>query len=392
MNWKALLGRDSILLALLIIFGAVDSYVDQSLHMDSILIEFIYTGMVTTIFVFCMVFQYRYPEIKQFGWSKIVLGIVFLWIGSVVDILDDRPTIALIQSLGFDFDRSWGMAFMEKIVGNTAGISLFAFGFLQWVPWMIETRRTGERLNLTLSQANQQMSRVLVSLDEHVESERLTISRELHDDVAQQLTFINFQTQICAKQIDKDPAEAKAHLKTIGHDVSETLKSVRQISRNLRPESLYALGLIPALEQFLEKLRQQQTATMALTLKYIPLAAAEGEAQCPFESRFNERELLHLFRLLQEGVRNAMKHSKANEIQVLITESPAGFQLSIIDDGVGLPWEVMPSDEALVQQGHLGVVGMKERVKELSGTYTLSNRYDAKHQKIGAMMEIVINK
>jgi two-component system sensor histidine kinase DegS len=163
---------------------------------------------------------------------------------------------------------------------------------------------------------------------------------------------------------------------------------VRQISGDLRPESLYSLGLIPALEQFCEKLHHQNPGTNIL-LDFRPLEA--GSRRARIEETLDDKRLLHLYRVIQEAVRNAIKHAAPRRIEVSLEESliPEGtdsLRVCIEDDGPGLPWPEVPPDDALIQQGHLGIVGLKERVRELSGQLTLANRTP----EPGARLEIVI--
>jgi signal transduction histidine kinase len=179
----------------------------------------------------------------------------------------------------------------------------------------------------------------------------------------------------------------------MGGSVSEALKSVRQISGNLRPESLFSLGLIPALEHFVEKLQNQAPETR-IRFHFIPLPGYENATR--LEKLLNDQQLLHLLRVIQEGTRNALKHARASEIQVTVSEESMPnihgerlgerLRIAIQDNGRGLPWPQIPPDEQLIQDGHLGIVGLKERVKVLGGTFSLSNR----SEQSGAILEIQI--
>jgi two-component system, NarL family, sensor histidine kinase DegS len=190
--------------------------------------------------------------------------------------------------------------------------------------------------------------------------------------------------------------QAKSQLEGIANSVSEALKSVRQISGDLRPESLYSLGLLPALEQFFEKLYNQVPETDILLI-FEPLNP--DATHTIFEKKAGDVKLIHLFRIIQEGVRNALKHASATEIIVRIQERrhqdeamPASEKLTvrlhvrIEDNGVGLPWPVLPPDDLLIEQGHLGIVGLKERVRELGGSFSLTERQD----RPGACLEIIL--
>ncbi len=371
--------KDIFILSALTLVGGVLAYVDHQLGLKTLLPEIAHGLVITVLLIACLISQSRHPEIKQLGWTKIVWGIALLTMAAWMDVLDE---FSLFEINGIPFERSWEQAFIEKILGYTVGIGLVAFGFFQWVPWMIQTRINVQKLNSDLS-------RLLMSLDDHVEFERLNISRELHDDVAQRLTFMNYQTQFCRKAIDMEPDEAKSKLKELSKEISDTLKTVRQISRDLRPEALYSLGFVAALEEFLEKQRYQMPA-LGFNLTYTALETDSNSAleSIRLEKMLDDRALLHLFRVIQEGVRNAMKHSKAKEITIVILELEDSFCLSVEDDGKGLPWKAIPSDDTLIQQGHLGIAGLKERVNELGGQFQLNNKKDSQ----GAKMEIIISK
>jgi signal transduction histidine kinase len=379
--------RNLILLLLFFGVGAGLAYLDDQLDLHTMLVETVHGLVVTAIFVFCLVCQRRYPEIRQFGWSAIVWGVALLMVGSWVDLLDDPPAIAWLQINGVPFGRSPEQAFIKKILGYTGGISLMAYGFFQWIPWMINTRMEVEKLNLKLGVANRNLNRIQMSLQDHIESERLHISRELHDVVAQQLTHLNFQVQLCRKQLQQDAGQAGEMLVGIGGEISDTLKNVRQISRDLRPESLYALGLIPALEQLIEKFQAQYPA-LEIQLDYRPLAQPYGEAGpgTRIEASLDEHRLLHLYRILQESLGNAVKHSQAKAITLTLEEEADRFRAVVEDDGAGLPWPEVPTDDVLMRQGHLGLIGMKERVRELSGTFSLTQR-----EPRGARMELIFS-
>jgi len=150
------------------------------------------------------------------------------------------------------------------------------------------------------------------------------------------------------------------------------------------------------LEQFFEKLHNQAPETDIL-LFFEPLNP--DATHTVFEKKAGDVKLIHLFRIIQEGVRNAFKHASASEIVVRMQESryrgpndpdtesvPIHLHIRIEDNGVGLPWPVLPPDDLLIEQGHLGIVGLKERVRELGGTFSLNERQN----EAGACLEIIL--
>lgn len=396
--------------ALFLFVGITLAYIDRHMMLNTLLLESVHALVVTAIFLSCLVFERKHPHIRQFGWQSIVLGIALLMIGTWIDILDDPPLVGGYGGPHFPLGPSWERAFLKKTLGYTTGIGLFAYGFFQWIPWMIRTRLNVQKLNHRLSLTNRNLNRALMSLDEHVESERVAISRELHDDVAQQLTFINVQLQLYCKDMDSGEPErlqrARRKMEEVAVNVSEALKSVRQISGDLRPESLFSLGLIPALEQFIEKLHNHAPTT-EVSLVFQPLEPHATHTR--LEKQTSDQDLLHLFRIIQEGVRNAIKHGDSTKIQILLkeeavlnnssddvlqddsaqslTQAPhCQLRILIEDNGKGLPWKEVPPDDVLIEQGHLGIVGLQERVRELQGTFKLSGR----QPEPGVCLEIVL--
>jgi signal transduction histidine kinase len=396
---------------------AMLAFIDRYLGLNTMILECVHALVVSAILLSCLVFERRHPHVRQFGWPSIVWGIGLLMFGTWVDILDDPPLIGGVYGrLQFPFGPSWGWAVLKTTVGYSIGIGLFAYGFFQWLPWMVRTRLEMQKLNKRLSLTNRRLNQAMISLDEHIESERLAISRELHDDVAQQLTFVNVQIQLCRKELDSVQAaygqpenlssgenqgissgcleKAQQQLDDVATNVSEALKSVRQISGELRPESMFSLGLLPALEQFFEKLHHRTPSTDIL-LTFEPINP--DATQTHFEKKAGDAKLLHLFRIIQEGVRNAIRHASPTEVIVRLEEKrywdfagplpetpPVHLHIFIEDNGPGLPWPVLPPDELLIEQGHLGIVGLKERVRELGGTFNLSARQD----QTGTCLEI----
>jgi signal transduction histidine kinase len=398
------------------------AFIDRYLGLNTLILEGVHALVVTAILLSCLVFERRHPHVRQFGWPSIVWGMGLIMLGTWVDILDDPPLIGGgYGRLQFPFGPSWGWAVLKTTAGYSIGIGLFAYGFFQWLPWMVRTRLEMQKLNKRLSLTNRNLNRAMISLDEHIESERVAISRELHDDVAQQLTFVNVQIQLCRKELNAVRAscipketeiesslqssncdlerldKTQLQLENIATSVSDALKSVRQISGDLRPESLFSLGLLPALEQFFEKLHNQAPTTDIL-LTFEPVHPDATHTH--FEKKASDAKLLHLFRIIQEGVRNALKHAAPTEVTVRIQEQrywdmagpmpetpPVRLHIYIEDNGLGLPWPMLPPDELLIEQGHLGIVGLKERVRELGGTFSLSERPN----QPGACLEISLS-
>ena len=393
------------LLILALVFGAIVAYIDGALGLHTLLVEFVHAAVVTAIWLLCWRYQKQNPLIRPYGWRLIVWGTGLLTLGSWIDILDDPPVVALLEANGIGFGRSWGQAFLKKVLGYTTGTVLIAVGFMRWVPWMLATRKQVETLNQQLSHSNKHLKHLYDEQDDRVSSERLTISRELHDDVAQELTAQSFQLQLLQRQWQSasehihEPslvASFQGGLQQLAENNATILRSVRDISRNLRPETLYAIGFISALTSFTHKLEQQYPGVSIL----ITVAEADAEAtnvtthglSSAIENNLNtmaDMPRLHLFRSIQECLRNAIKHSQAKQIEVEFRHAESHITIQIKDSGQGFPWHEPPSDEWLVQHGHLGLVGLKERLVALGASVSLGNRTDTSDGK-GACVTITL--
>ncbi len=137
---------------------------------------------------------------------------------------------------------------------------------------------------------------------------------------------------------------------------------MRKISVDLRPPLLDEVGLVSALRVYLES--QAAVSGLAIELQADgPGAEAEGRLPAEFE--------IACFRVVQESITNALRHAGARRLEVRITRSSRRVSLSIKDDGCG--FNLATLDEAAAH-GHLGVLGMRERVRARGGKFKLTSR------------------
>ena len=132
------------------------------------------------------------------------------------------------------------------------------------------------------------------------EAERLRVARELHDEIGQTLTAVTIQAERAA---DGDPAQAPQALRGVADAVRESLDEVRRIARELRPEALDDLGLVNALIALSTRVGAQEG----------PRVKRELQAELPPLSA--EVELV-LYRIAQESLTNALRHSDADSVTV----------------------------------------------------------------------------
>ena len=191
----------------------------------------------------------------------------------------------------------------------------------------------------------QELSGRLIHLQEE---ERQRIASELHDSLGQQLTLI----QICATSCVNDVANPKnlvEQLYEITATASAASKEVRKIAHNLRPFELDRLGVTRSIELVVDKFATSSsidiTADLDLIDKLLPPDAETG-----------------LYRIVQEGLNNLVKHSKATEASVTITHTSRGLEVVIVDNGVGMDLSTIQAAGA-----GFGLSGIAERVRLMGG-------------------------
>jgi two-component system sensor histidine kinase UhpB len=181
------------------------------------------------------------------------------------------------------------------------------------------------------------------------EDERRRIARELHDEVGQSLTAAVLRIARVQPEVHASAAE---ELEDIRNAVRTTLEEVRAIAANLRPEALDDLGLPAALRQLAieaERAGLVVERSVDLDLRVTP-----------------EREVV-VYRIAQEALANAMRHARAQRVELRFERVGAGARLRIADDGVGAHG---------LQQGG-GIRGMRERAVLAGGTLAVQTERGA---------------
>ena len=194
------------------------------------------------------------------------------------------------------------------------------------------------------------LSQQLVSSQEQ---ERKALSRELHDEIGQLLTALRMELGNMERGRAAQGGEADPHLDQAKKLAESTLRTTRDIAMGLRPAMLDVLGLGPALEwQAREYSRRYHTP--------IRLEVDGDLRDVPDPHR------TYLYRIVQEGLTNCARHAQAKNIHVKLEDSSGKLAVLVEDDGVGF-------DQHNGVSYGLGLLGMAERVRELSGELSIQS-------------------
>jgi two-component system, NarL family, sensor histidine kinase UhpB len=151
---------------------------------------------------------------------------------------------------------------------------------------------------------------------------------------------------------DKIGPEQAARLDQIQDLIDTGIRSIRNVTNDLRPSLLDDLGLLPALRSLVAEFADRSGIHTGLDLPPVmPPLSLEAE--------------LALFRALQEALTNVLRHANARSVEIGVSLHPEGVLLRVSDDGRGLPPGT--SAERLEWEGHMGLAGMRERITALGG-------------------------
>ena len=211
-------------------------------------------------------------------------------------------------------------------------------------------RRTVAHL-IEVTEARQELRDLSAKLVTTQETERKSLSRELHDAVGQSLSAVQFELHDLAAVLERQQEPLRSRVDRIRQLVEGCLAMVRNMARLLRPAMLDDLGLAAALEG-------QAREISRYTGVHVAVDAAELSAELPDEHK------ICVFRIVQEALNNVCRHANADSVKITVRSSNGWASAMIEDDGRGF------------RPGHtkgLGLIGMQERVAALGGTLEIQS-------------------
>ncbi|MFP2506860.1 nitrate/nitrite two-component system sensor histidine kinase NarQ [Buttiauxella gaviniae] len=182
--------------------------------------------------------------------------------------------------------------------------------------------------------------------------ERATIARELHDSLAQVLSYLRIQLTLLKRAVPAENQPAQRIIGDFSQALNDAYRQLRELLTTFRL-TLQQADLPSALQEMIAPLRNQTEAVITMDC-HIPTQALDASQQ------------VHLLQIIREGVLNAIKHAQAQKISVSCNTSPNGIHtVSILDDGSGIASLTEP-------EGHYGLNIMHERAARLGGELAIS--------------------
>ena len=193
------------------------------------------------------------------------------------------------------------------------------------------------------------LARVSRMLIEAQEQERARIARELHDDINQRLALLTIAIEQARQDlIGASSAKVDQCMRDLKHAVIGIATDIHTIAHDLHSSSLEYLGLVPAITKFAEEIGKRHGIQIEIENEGMPGALPPDISLC-------------LFRVVQEGLHNAARHSGTKRVEVLLQQTKNQIHVALTDSGKGF-------DVAATTSGQgLGLASMRERIRLLHG-------------------------
>ena len=204
---------------------------------------------------------------------------------------------------------------------------------------------------------------VLSERDRVIEAEeqaRKALARDLHDGATQLVSAMLMRLDFCKMLVDKDPQRLGNELEATQELARQAIHQIRTLLFELRPLTLEAQGLVPALEVFVE--RRQKDIIEGNTTILLQTKSINGSGEI---SRQDDKVEGTIFAIVQEAVNNAIKHARANAIIVEVEETFTSIYTVISDDGDGFDIDEVINDYN--ERGSLGMINIQERADLIGG-------------------------
>lgn len=255
----------------------------------------------------------------------------------------------------------------KKLELEQKNIALYSLGFLILLIGIITFMiyRTQKIKNKQLKRENElKDSLIKIEAENKVQQERLRISRDLHDNIGSQLTFIISSLDNLKFRLANKNPEAEGKLGEINHFTKNTINELRDTIWAMSKENISFADLRIRIHNFIENAK---LAAPQINFK-VEISPEVNESH-----NFSAFEGINLYRLIQEAVNNAIKYSGALEIKINFEKQNGRFKISISDNGKGIPADRMKAGN--------GMGNMKNRIEEMGGNFKIDST-DGKGTKL----------
>jgi signal transduction histidine kinase len=213
----------------------------------------------------------------------------------------------------------------------------------------------GERKKseIKLEEANEQLRALTSRIVSVREDERAALSREIHDELGSALTGVKMGLMHIKRNLPENESSKKTNqihelLTSMSNTIDGTIRMVRKIITDLRPEILDEVGLAEALQWYAREFEKRTSISSQFTV-------------FPRKFTLDKQQTTELFRIFQEILANIAKHSGASKVVVFLKKEETIVTLRVKDDGIGI------KDSDMANKNSFGILGMRERISLMGG-------------------------
>ena len=203
--------------------------------------------------------------------------------------------------------------------------------------------------------AREALEKIGGKLIEAQEEERSRIARELHDDICQRLALLSMELEQANRMSSNPDGWPTAKIEEIRQHCAAIAADVQALSHKLHSSKLEYLGMVPAIRSLCRELSEQYAVSVEFNNENVPDFVPQDIS-------------LSLFRVTQEALHNAVKHSDVSTFSVSLRSTAGEIQLEVADRGIGF------DVERAKQNRGLGIVSMQERVHLIHGIFSIDSQ------------------
>jgi len=255
------------------------------------------------------------------------------------------------RQIWYNFQLSPVMSEQNKVLGLVVAIS----DITKRKNAEIEKEKLGEALKAS----HLGLKKLVAHVQSAKEEERLHIAREVHDELGQLLTTTKIELSMINKKLSHlgEGSYIQDELFHVIELINKSIKSVKKIATDLRPEMLDELGLLESIRWQIEEFTNNKGVVCKLSVSP------------EFESLTHDINLsTTMYRIVQEALTNIARHAQATQVNIVIKTSIDNIFMVIQDNGIGI------SEEAKNKKNSFGLTGLRERVMLLNGIIDFTSR------------------
>ncbi len=282
---------------------------------------------------------------------------------SIFAIFPEDTAVRFSKNIKNVFDTGKGMFIEEKMIAqgrefyNSTGLNPVKNdkGDVIAATGIVRDITEHKRIEEELRQSHEQLRNLSTYIESAREEERVSLAREIHDELGQVLTALQIDLSLLSDELTAEQEPLRRKLQATSDRIAQTIEVVRRISSELRPAVLDDLGFVAALEWQAGEFQNRTRISCKLSLEVPELAMSTQDATA-------------CFRIFQEALTNIARHSEATKVIINLRQKAGKIILEIKDNGKGI------TEEQLNNPRSFGLIGMRERVHSIGAQLKITGK------------------